>query len=278
MATSLQNRAGKNASPKPFGSATVMYGPPKGYVLDQSLGTQLLIPGPPSPGSGSKNLPPRAQDTEGQFDLGVERYMGARTRSLMTQCPSFGTVYGIVGAGATGVGGDVVLVRPNGKAIVVGSIPLTGAAEASSAKDSGALGPSMFLAPGEDLVFVPKTSVSGTALFVPAFVDTDLIGLRIPLVATKQDVLVPPPGKVWYLAPGCGSGYGGYSHSGGCGNFDGENWCFFLPGGLKLKASIDSGSPITDIFFCAVMAEYNQAETDEEFVAPTGTPFIPPVT
>jgi len=203
--TGLTERAGKNAALKPFAGALAAYGTHKSYALDQSKGHQLLIPGPPLPGSGSKNKPPRAQDTEGQFDLGQERYMGARSRIVIAAGANLGTLYGITGdAAATGIVGDVALVRPDGKAIKIGQIHATGVDQANPAEYNGAVGSFLCLAPGEDIVFIPVTTATptGTGLFVPNFIDGDLINHRVELTTKKDTCMLVPPGKCWYTPAG----------------------------------------------------------------------------
>jgi len=205
MTTGLQDRAGKNAAHKPFAGANAAYGTHRSYLLNQAGGHQILIPGPPFPGSGSKNEPPRAQDTVGQFDLGQERYMGARSRMIMTQADNLGLLYGITPVAAlAGIAGDVVLVRPNGKAIQIGVIDLTNVDQVNPAEYSGAVGSFFCLAPGEDIVFIPDAALAttGTGLFVPAFVDGDLINHRLELSTQKQIAMLTPPGKVWLTPPG----------------------------------------------------------------------------
>jgi hypothetical protein len=205
MSTGLQDRAGKNAALKPFAGALAAYGSHRSYVLNQASGHQILIPGPPLPGSGSKNTPPRAQDTAGQSDLGQERYMGARSRIVLAAGANFGNLFGITGDGtATGVAGDVVLVRSDGKAIKIGTIALTGVDEANPAEYDGTIGSFFCLAPGEDIVFIPDATISttGTGLFVPNFIDGDLINHRTELTVQKQTCMLVPPGKCWYTPAG----------------------------------------------------------------------------
>jgi len=306
--TALEARAGKNASLKPHPFANVAYGTNESYRISQLGGLQLLIAGPPAPGSGGKNSPPRAQDTEGQFDLGVERYMGARSRLLQPQTDVLGVLYGIDMVGAAAVTGSVVLVRPNGKAIVIAT--MTVVAGASAVTTGGLLPPGYCLAPGEDIVFIPLTTgmgsqaTEGHALFVPAFVDCDLISQRIPLTTANQSLLVPPPGKVWQLATSDTEGQydmgilnldTGVNHdyqafiNDGVGDvlFDDSVAVsgtfkalsagngFFLPAGHTLKAKLDVNGP--DVLFYATVAEYNEAEVgDTQFATPTvvlqGTP------
>jgi len=205
MSTGLQDRAGKNAALKPFAGALAAYGTHRSYVLNQAGGHQILIPGPPLPGSGSKNTPPRAQDTAGQFDLGQERYMGARSRIVLASSANLGNLFGITGdGGVTGIAGDVALVRPDGKAILIGSIAPTGVDQANPAEYDGSIGSYFCLAPGEDIVFIPDTTVvlTGTGLFVPNFIDGDLINHRTELTVAKQTVMLVPPGKCWYTPAG----------------------------------------------------------------------------
>jgi hypothetical protein len=202
--TGLQDRAGSNASPKPFNFQSVFYGSHASYVLDQAKGTQLLIPGPPYPGSGSKNEPGRAQDTAGQADLGVERYMGARSRSILTTASeNVGIAYGKSGD----VVGVIALVRQDGKAIEIGSLSVSAEEAAPGLYDlaTSVLGSRWCLAPGEDIVFIPDTgsggSTAGAALWVPNFVDGDHICFRQQLSTQKQEVLKVPAGKVWSVSP-----------------------------------------------------------------------------
>lgn len=319
----LQQRAGKNADPKPYWFQKVAYGARTSYDLSQVGGAQLLIPGPAYPGSGSKNEPGRAQDTAGQADLGNERYMGARSRLATTPlADSFGTVYCTSGS----LEGDVVLVRNDGKAIVIGTLgPVAAGASAPvlytipAPPTPPALGPAWCLSPGEDIVFVPNTgtggSSDGTGVFLPSYYDTDLIAFRQLLTTSKQTVLTVPPGKVWHAIAGFGlepttgvpaaghtlgllnmnpadAAYTAYLNRGsgadipfsagsiataarftslalgGAGGPVFPTEAFSIPAGHSLKLKLDAD--VSDVYFAAIMAEYNQAEEgDESFANPT---------
>lgn len=321
--TALQDRAGKNASPKPYWFENATYGSHRSYVISQSGGVQLLIPGPPAPGSGSKNLPPRAQNTEGQGDLENERYMGARSRAILTPLSeNLGIAYGKSGR----VVGDIVFVRPNGKAIKIGTLDVDpGASDFVSPgvyDIIGAFGPpsplgSLWcLAPGEDIVFVPNTgsagSSAGETLWVPNFIDSDLICHRTLLTTAKQTVLEVPPGKAWFVPPAflfeasegpfpsitgaigllnLTPGPVDYSAYINPGNGDvlfasaetaaAAQFTQLALGGLVENFFLPAGHQIkvaledeaSDVFFAAVVAEVNQAEEmDESFATPVVIP------
>jgi hypothetical protein len=303
--TALEVRAGSNASLKPVSQANIAYGTNKSYRLSQLGGPQILIAGPPLPGSGSKNKTPRAHSTEGQSDLGVEKSMGARSRLVRSQSNTFGKLYGIDMLGAAAVDGDILLVRPNGKAIVIGTMTVAAGDSAETVDSPTGLPEGFCLAPGEDIVFVPDTSaepLQGHVLWIPNFVDTDLISHRFPLTASKATVLKTPPGKVWQLATSeeeavCNMGilnldtavdhpYTAYINDGIsdvlydtdtaiAGEFkqlsNGGSSGFFLPAGHSLKIMLAAAGP--DVLFYGTVSEYNQAEVGDEVFA---TPVIVP--
>jgi hypothetical protein len=244
--------------------------------------------------------------------------MGARSRLISTQALNLGWAYAVDGAG---INGDILFVRPNGKALKIGRVGVTPVDVQPAGLDTPLVLPPVWcLAPGEDIVFRPQPTkdglVAGTALYVPTFVDVDLINFRIPLDTSKQIVLQTPPGKVWQL-PGnlnqtgigvrlypdyrmgilnldaVGHDYKAYINDGISDvEFDSDvaaftafklvtspplpDGGFLLPAGHSLKVQITSGSPLADTFFCATMAEYNQAEVeDETFATPTVAPTPP---
>lgn len=198
MNKALQSRAGKNAALKPHPFLNVSYGPREPVELTQGGGDQLLVAGPPLPGTGQSGAG-RAQDTAGQGDLGNERYMGARSRllnAIQSAEAVIGMLYGIKGS----VDGDVLFVLPNGQAYSIASLSI--AAGSAMGLPVSLLGSHLFaLAPGENIIFRPSGgTATDKALFVPGYVDCDVLNFHTALNDfTRTTVLEPPPGKVWQI-------------------------------------------------------------------------------